>query len=153
MNKAIFHALTGTAAMLLIACFWSSTVVSELFMSHAVVTEIKRLIVYFGLAPLVLLMALTGAVGRMAARDRQGRLVEQKKKRMLAVSLNGLLVIIPCALYLYGKAATGGFDTGFYLVQALELAAGFTQMILLGLNFREGLTLAGRLRKSAAKEA
>jgi hypothetical protein len=33
-----------------------------------------------------------------------------------------------------------------YTVQALELAAGATNITLLGLNMRDGLTMKGRLR-------
>ncbi|MFT4267964.1 MAG: hypothetical protein QM586_12210 [Xenophilus sp.] len=148
MKKSILHAVTGASAMLIIATFWTSTIVSELFMGHAAVVSIKHAIVYFGLAPLVILMASTGALGNLVGRGRKGRWVEGKKKRMLLITLNGLAIIIPCALFLNDKAASGQFDTLFYAIQVIELIAGAAQLTLLGLNFRDGLKLAGRLHSA-----
>ena len=44
----------------------------------------------------------------------------------------------------------GEFDTAFYAVQALELAAGATNIMLLGLNMRDGLKMTGRFRSKSA---
>ncbi|MFV0292431.1 MAG: hypothetical protein ACK5II_04110 [Paracoccus sp. (in: a-proteobacteria)] len=63
----------------------------------------------------------------------------RKKKRMPIIAANGILVLIPSALYLSGKASAGTFDTGFYIVQSLELVAGAANIILLALNMRDGL--------------
>ena len=60
---------------------------------------------------------------------------------------NGLLILIPAALFLASKARAGEFDTWFYVVQALELLAGATNITLLGLNMRDGLKLTGRLAR------
>ena len=43
-------------------------------------------------------------------------------------------------------AAAANFGTGFYALQALELLAGAVNLTLLGLNLRDGLRMAGRLR-------
>lgn len=146
MRKSIIHAAAGTTAMLLIGTFWLSTIISELFMSRAAIAVIKHTIVFYGLIPLVFLMIVAGAAGRAAGSGRHGRLVEGKKKRMPLIALNGLLVIIPCAIFLNGKAATGEFDPIFYAVQILELCAGATQLFMLGRNFGDGLRLTGRMR-------
>ena len=69
------------------------------------------------------------------------------------IAANGLLVLIPSALFLALKARTGQFDLSFYLVQALELAAGATNLTLLGLNMRDGLKMKGRLRPHRPKPA
>jgi hypothetical protein len=53
-------------------------------------------------------------------------------------------------LFLASKASAGEFDTGFYVAQALELAAGATNIALLGLNMRDGLRMKGRLRRKPA---
>ena len=42
-------------------------------------------------------------------------------------------------------------DTGFYVAQALELAAGATNIALLSLNMRDGLKMKGRLRRKPAQ--
>jgi hypothetical protein len=60
--KPIIHAIAGTAAMLTIATFWTSTLISELFMDHTAVVGIKHAIVY-GLFLLVPFMAATGGSG------------------------------------------------------------------------------------------
>jgi len=55
--------------------------------------------------------------------------------------------LIPSALFLASKAKAAEFDTGFYAVQALELAAGAANITLLGLNMRDGLKMKGRFRR------
>ena len=44
----------------------------------------------------------------------------------------------------WAKAAE--FDTTFYAVQTLELVAGATNVVLLGLNMRDGFQMKGRFR-------
>ena len=55
--------------------------------------------------------------------QRGGRagLIGAKLKRMPLIAANGILVLIPSALFLASKARAAEFDTGFYAVQALEL--------------------------------
>lgn len=50
MSKAPLHAVAGTLAMLLIATFWTSTAVSELFLDAAAVATVKHCIALYGLA-------------------------------------------------------------------------------------------------------
>ncbi|WP_338025596.1 hypothetical protein [Bradyrhizobium zhanjiangense] len=59
---------------------------------------------------------------------------------------NGILVLIPAALFLASKAKVAEFDSTFYAVQALELLAGATNIVLLGLNTRDGFKVKGRFR-------
>ncbi|MEY2336132.1 hypothetical protein [Acidithiobacillus ferrianus] len=139
--KPLFHALAGTTAMLIITSFWMSTLVSELFMDHAAVAAVKQGIVY-GLFLLVPCLAATGGSGFMLGKSRKGRLLDQKKKRMRIIAANGLLVMIPSALFLNAKAASGEFDVAFYAVQLVELVVGVVQLTLMGRNFRDGLRLA-----------
>jgi hypothetical protein len=67
---------------------------------------------------------------------------------MSIIAGNGLLILVPSAFYLASKAAAGDFDAWFYGVQALELAAGATNIALMALNVRDGLRLGGRLGTS-----
>ncbi|MEI6116919.1 MAG: hypothetical protein WCP99_20445 [Burkholderiales bacterium] len=151
MKKSVMHATAGALAMLTVATFWMSTLLSELFMGQEAIAAVKHAIAYYGLIPLVMLMAGTGGSGFALAKGRKGRLVDGKKRRMKIIAAIGLLVMIPCALFLNSKAAVGDFDTTFYVVQVLELAVGVLQLTLLGRSFRDGLTLAGRLRASPAR--
>ncbi|WP_417917167.1 hypothetical protein [Candidatus Electronema sp. JC] len=140
------HAAASFLALLMIAVFFLSTISVELFGSHDAVAALKALIVMPGLFILVPAIAATGGSGFQLAKLRTGSLVVAKKKRMPFIAANGLLILIPCAIVLNRLAAAGSFDTTFYAVQALELAAGFINIILIGMNIRDGLRLTGRLR-------
>lgn len=140
------HLFAGLLAPLCIATFFLSTILTELFGSHAAIAQLKSLIVTPGLWIMVPLMAAAGGSGMFLARSRRGRLVDAKKKRVLFIAANGLLVLVPCAIVLNRWAAAGSFDAGFFVVQAIELVAGATNLVLMGLNARDGLRMAGRLR-------
>jgi len=143
----IVHPLAGALATLTIATFWLSTVLSELFGSQTLITSVKTAIPW-GFLLLVPALAAAGGSGFALARERQGAaLVASKMKRMRIIAANGVLILIPSALFLASKAKAGEFDAAFYAVQALELVAGATNLALLGLNMRDGLKLTGRLHR------
>ena len=146
MTKVV-HPLAGALAILTIATFWLSTVFSELFGSQTVITSVKTAIPW-GFLLLVPALAAAGGSGFALARERRGAaLVASKMKRMRIIAGNGILILIPSALFLASKATAREFDAAFYAVQALELIAGATNLALLGLNMRDGLRLTGRLRR------
>ncbi len=140
------HFIAGLLATLTIATFFLSTVIVELFGASEAVVAVKALIVMPGLFILVPAIAATGGSGFFLSKSRQGRLVETKKKRMPFIAANGLLVLIPCAIFLNRWAAAGTFDSTFYLVQGVELLAGAANLTLMGLNIRDGFRMSGRLR-------
>jgi hypothetical protein len=140
------HLLAGFLAPLCLATFFLSTILTELLGTHAAVAQLKALIVSPGLWIMIPAMAAAGGSGLFLGRSRKGRLVDGKKKRMRFIAANGLLVLVPCAIALDRWAAVGAFDTSFYVVQALELIAGATNFVLMALNVRDGLRMAGRLR-------
>jgi len=142
------HLIVGILAPLCIATFFSSTVLVELFGSPAAVARVKSLIVTPGLWILIPSLAAVGGSGLFLAKSRRGRLVEHKKRRMPFIAANGLLVLVPCAIFLNRWASAGTFDAPFYFVQTVELLAGATNLTLLTLNLRDGLRLAGRLRSA-----
>lgn len=141
--KPIIHAIAGATAMIIITSFWISTLVSEIFLGYAAVATVKQAIVY-GLFLLVPFMAATGGSGFALGKTRKGWLLDQKKRRMAIIGTNGLLVMIPAAIFLNGKAAAGEFDALFYAVQVVELIVGVVQLTLMSMNFRDGLKLAGK---------
>ena len=65
---------------------------------------------------------------------------------MRLIAGNGMLVLVPAVLFLAWKAAQAEFDTAFIAVQIVEFAAGSVNLVLMGLNIRDGLRLTGRLR-------
>lgn len=138
--KVRIHALAGMLAMLTIALFWSSTVIAELALSATAVTWVKQQIV-LGLFVLVPLLMIVGGSGFALGHKSTHPLIAHKRRRMPFIALNGLLVLVPSALYLSWKAQAGAFDGGFVAVQVLELTAGAINLVLMGLNARDGLRL------------
>lgn len=145
----IIHPLAGAIAILTIAIFWLSTAVVELIGSAATVVAVKTTIPW-GFLLLIPALAAAGGSGLALATGRRGGLIGAKLKRMPFIAANGVLILIPSALYLAFKARAGEFDASFDAVQALELAAGATNIALLGLNMRDGLRMKGWLRARQA---
>lgn len=143
------HPVAGALALATIAAFWLSTAFSELFASEEAVIAVKTAIPW-GFLVLIPALAATGGSGFALARGRRAGLVGAKIRRMPLIAANGVVVLIPSALFLAYKASTGAFDGAFYAVQALELVAGSANIALLGLNMRDGLKMKGRLRQRKA---
>jgi hypothetical protein len=142
--KSKLHGIFGAVALLCIATFWLSTVVSELFLTQASVVAVKNAVLT-GMWLLIPAMAATGGSGFSLAKGRGGRLVDVKMRRMKGVAANGLLVLLPSAFVLASWANAGRFDGAFYALQGVELLAGAVNITLLLLNMRDGLRLTGRL--------
>ena len=139
----LVHPVAGAVALVTIITFWFSTVLSELFASQSIVVMVKSLIPW-GFLILVPAMGIVGATGFRLGRVWRGPVVDKKRSRMPYIAANGLLILIPAAIYLSYKAQAGSFDAWFYAVQALELVAGALNITLLGLNMRDGLRLKRR---------
>lgn len=145
----IIHPIAGVIALLMIVTFWTSTVITELFASEPTIAAVKSLIPW-GFLILVPAMALAGGTGFKIGGKWRGKLITAKKKRMPIIAANGILVLIPAALYLAWKAQAGQFDAAFYAVQMIELIAGATNITLLGLNMRDGLRMTAARRRTAS---
>jgi hypothetical protein len=145
--KKIVHPISGALALLTITTFWLATVASEIWGSTAMIVAVKSAIPW-GFLVLVPCLALAGGTGVSLSKGARAGLAGRKLRRMPFIAANGLLVLIPSALVLAMWARAGRFDTGFYLVQALELIAGAINITLLTRNMRDGLRMTGRLRKS-----
>ncbi|MEO1285642.1 MAG: hypothetical protein AAFV92_12275 [Pseudomonadota bacterium] len=59
-----------------------------------------------------------------------------KRTRMKAAAANGLLILIPSAIFSAWKANATAFDTTFAVVRIAEFIAGGANIILLGPNVR-----------------
>ncbi|MDA9549722.1 MULTISPECIES: hypothetical protein [unclassified Bradyrhizobium] len=140
----IIHPVAGAVALITIATFWFSTALTELFASHETIAMVKTAIPW-GFLLLIPMLAATGGSGFVLAKQRRAGLIGAKIERMPFIAGNGILILIPAALFLASKAKAAEFDTTFYAVQALELAAGATNIVLLGLNMRDGFKMKGRL--------
>lgn len=147
--KAKIHAAAGAVALLVVASFWLSTVAAELSGNMAAVAAVKSGILT-GMLVLIPAMALAGASGFSLGKGWRSPVVQRKKRRMRFIAANGLLVLLPSAYVLADWAGHGRFDAAFIAVQALELAAGAANIILLSLNMRDGMALRRRGSPRAA---
>lgn len=142
--KTKIHGFFGTVALLCVLGFWIGTAVSEVFGSSADIALVK-LSILKGMGVLIPAMMLAGASG--FSMKWKGPMVERKKRRMKIIAANGMFILLPSAFFLSGRAQQGDFDVWFYGVQIVELLAGATNISLLSLNMKDGITSA---RKRAA---
>ena len=147
--KKIIHPAAGAIAILLIATFWLSTALTELFGSESAVIFVKTANPS-GFLLLIPALVAVGVSGFALSKGRRVGLIATKLRRMPLIAANGLLVLIPSALFLASKARAAEFDGVFYGMQALELAAGAANITLLGLNMQDGLRMKGWLRRRPA---
>ncbi|MBF0586085.1 hypothetical protein INT08_04885 [Prosthecochloris sp. N3] len=139
--KTIIHKGAGVTAFCIISLFWLSTIFVELFGSHEAVAFVKRSIV-LGMWIVIPAIITTGITGTILGKKRNGKFVERKKRRMPFIALNGLLILVPSAIFLDHCASNGNFGSFFYAVQGLELAAGALNIVLIGSSIRDGLQLS-----------
>lgn len=140
----IIHPVAGGIALLTIVTFWLSTLFTELFASQASVIAVKTAIPW-GFFLLVPALAAAGGSGFALAKRRKAKLIDAKLKRMPIIAANGIFILIPSALFLASKAKVVDFDAVFYIVQAIEIIAGATNIRLLSLNMLDGLRMRGQL--------
>ncbi|MFT7596946.1 MAG: hypothetical protein ACI8R4_004288 [Paracoccaceae bacterium] len=141
------HAAAGILGLITIIAFWSATVATKLLGSPAQIAQLKSLILW-GMAVLIPAMATAGASGAALGKKHKGPLITRKSRRMKIIAANGLLILLPSAVFLAMRAASGQFDAIFYGVQTIELIAGATNITLLAANLRDGLAMAARRRPS-----
>jgi hypothetical protein len=134
------HARFGGLAIVVIGVFFGATVVVELFGTHEQVALVKLRILQT-IPLLVLLLAGAGIMGNRVGAGWTDPLVAAKRRRMAFAAINGLALLIPSAVLLARWSAAGRFDTMFYAVQAVELLAGGTNIVLLSRNALAGLQL------------
>ncbi len=91
--------MAGAIALLTISTFWLSTAFSELFASETVVIAVKTAIPW-GFLLLIPALAVTGGSGFVLAKGWRAGLVGTKIKRVPLVAANGILFLIPSALFL-----------------------------------------------------
>lgn len=140
---ALVHGLSGAAALGIVLCYWSMALYAEVLASADTVILLRQVILYV-LPLLVLCLATAGASGAKLAGRSQAPQIRAKSTRMRLAALNGLLVLIPAAVFLGLRARTGDLSGPFAAVQILELCAGALNIVLLGLNMRAGLALKAR---------
>ena len=152
MSRALIgkaHLIAGFLAFALIASFWTATVFVELLGDAAAIATVKGAILWAMLLLVPAMAAVGGSGFRLGGRSR-APIVATKRKRMMAIAANGLLVLVPSAFFLAARAADGRFDAAFYAVQGVELVAGALNLGLMGLNIRDGFAMSRRRRQGRA---
>lgn len=135
------HAASATIALLFISIFFTCSLISELIGNQELIATVKTYI-FYAIWLLVPAIAIAGITGSKLAPKAKSGVIGKKKKRMPFIAANGILILIPAAIYLKGLAISGNFGTTFYLVQGIELVAGFINITLMSLNLRDGLSLS-----------
>lgn len=138
--KTRIHAFAGALALITICIFWGATATTELFGDIAAITAVKNGILA-GMLVLIPSMAAAGASGFSLGKGWRNPAVQRKKLRMKIIAANGVLILVPSAVFLASKAGAGEFDAVFVAVQAVELIVGAVNITLLSLNMRDGLAL------------
>lgn len=146
MTLVRLHLVTGCLALLIIVSFFLSTVTSELMGDLATIHAVKTAILW-GMLLLVPAIIATGISGMQLGRGSENVLVLRKKRRMPFIAVNGVVFLVPSALMLQALSSTDSLDTSFYMIQAVELLAGATNIVLMSLNIRDGLRLTRRFGK------
>ncbi|GIH22865.1 hypothetical protein Aph01nite_11750 [Acrocarpospora phusangensis] len=150
MTLKRIHLIAAIAGLSMIPTFWISTVTVELFGSDSMIASVKQAIPW-GFLILIPALITAGATGSSMSGATRAPRILAKKRRMRFIAGNGLLILVPCALYLAMLASRGDFGIHFYAVQSLELIAGAVNLTLMSINAREGLRLSGR--RSRVKSA
>lgn len=137
---AITHRVAAFAGMTLIAAFWTSTVLVELFGDPEAIARVKTIIA-LTIPVLILSLATAGLTGRRLAKGWKSPIAAAKRKRTAFAAANAMLILIPAAIFLAIRARAGQFGAGFYMVQGAELVAGAANLMLLIANARAGSRL------------
>ncbi len=147
--KRPIHAIAGVLGFLVAASLFTSTVVVNLVGSAAAVATVMWLhfvTIFFQLPTL----AGAGATGMSLLGTRTDSLGLEKQKRGPRAFMTTLLVLLPTTGVLWWRSSAGQFDTLFYVLQGVELAALTFCMVQIGLNIRDGLALSGRIAPAGA---
>ncbi|MEH6532103.1 MAG: hypothetical protein V7735_12300 [Photobacterium frigidiphilum] len=144
MNRVTMKRIHKTAAViafLMIVSFFSTSLFADIFGDNEIIAQVKQTILY-SVGLLVIAMMTTGiTANKLYGAKVQGALAV-KQKRMKIAAANGVVILIPAAIFLARWSAAGQFDSLYWTVQAIELIAGATNAILLGLNIRDGIRLS-----------
>ncbi|MBY5945024.1 hypothetical protein KUW02_07175 [Photobacterium rosenbergii] len=142
---AWIHRLAGGLAFLLIVTFFISSVAVDLLGDSVQIAAVKQAILY-GVGVLIPAMMATGISSAKLYSGKAKGALATKQLRMKLAAVNGTLILLPAAVVLAQWSAVGQFDVWYWRLQGLELIAGATNAILLGLNIRDGVRMSKKKR-------
>ncbi|SIS85468.1 hypothetical protein [Phaeovulum vinaykumarii] len=136
---ARLHAGAAALALTLVLVFQGVSIWAELAAPEAI--PAAKTAILWALPVMIGALILTGISGRKLAPAAPGGILRAKQRRLALAAANGLLVLVPCAIFLALSAAAGQIDSRFHTVQALEIFAGLVNFALLAANARAGRAL------------
>lgn len=140
------HLIAATATAMTIISYFTSTAIVELTGNKEKIILLKS-IIFYSLPILIVSMPTLVVTGNRLAGNSTHPDIISKKSRMKWIAINGL-TLIALASILFSLAVDNAIDRRFYFFQAAELALGLTNIALIGINFRTGLKLSGRLPRA-----
>lgn len=136
----LVHIIAAMIAFLTIVSFFGFSLLAEIMGNNEFIIKVKTTILYC-LPILIIAMPAVAVSGNKLAGKSEHPLVLAKAKRMKFIAANGF-ILIGLAIYLYYHATNEPIDQTFLMVQVVELAFGFTNLMLMGLNIRDGFALS-----------
>ncbi|MEM8968744.1 MAG: hypothetical protein AAGE93_20175 [Bacteroidota bacterium] len=144
-NLVKAHLFATAIAVLTISTFSISSLAAELIGQESIIRMVKTGILYA--LPLLVfsMIALTVTGNKLAGGSRHPELI-QKQRRMKFITTNGM-ILVTLAIFLYYQATYQSINAVFLSAQIAELALGFTNLVLIGMNIKAGLRLSARKQK------
>lgn len=138
MGLKLLNRIASITAFLMIICFMTSSLVSELIGDHILIAAVKRTILY-ALLLLITCMILTAASQRKLTILYPNNSYELRRvKRIKCIGLNGAIFLAPLAIVLNYLAQNDRIGTTFYLLQSLEITCGLINIFLFIKMFVDG---------------
>lgn len=142
MKAAVVHKLAGYTVLFVLTCFWLALVISDFFFDHDALAVVRQgiVIALAVLVPAIIVAEISG--GKLGSRyNGNDALIKKKKLRAKMMAINGAIIMVPAAFFLYYKSANGEFDDAFLVVQVLELLVGSYQYYAVFTNVMGGRAL------------
>ncbi|WP_240008012.1 hypothetical protein [Pseudaquidulcibacter saccharophilus] len=137
------HKTAAIVAFLCLVSFWTLSLITEINADKAFFGFVRTYI-FYTMFVMIAAIIITAVTGFKIAKKMRGPIIENKKKRMPFIGLNGAIVLLPLAiiLFMYSnetilKGQEGMVDT----LRLIELIFGAINIILISLNIKDGLKL------------
>ena len=135
--KTILHAMFGMLSLAIVLASLIASLVTELWYSQSEVAEVKTL-VFKSIWYLLPFLGFAALLGLSLGKERQGKIVDAKKRRMVWIMSFVTLVLLPTSYLLNSYARSGQFNTLYFIFQTIEYIFDIATLILLALNIRDG---------------
>ena len=126
--------------MLFLVVFLAATLFAEYKYEPADMISVQQ-VIYQAMGFYFFLLLMSGGIGLLLSKERKGRIVEVKKKRMLSIITCSICIFLPCNYILANYNLDSGGMSFMRMVEGVEVIAIVLLITLLGLNFKDGTRL------------